>query len=43
MENFAEIAQTFLDNGAAIQIREERERDEFVDEYGYEPEEAMYG
>ena len=25
MENFAEIAQTFLDNGAAIQIREERE------------------
>jgi 3-deoxy-D-manno-octulosonic-acid transferase len=25
MENFAEIAQTFLDNGAAIQVREERE------------------
>ena len=25
MENFAEIAQTFLDNGAAIQIREDRE------------------
>ena len=25
MENFAEIAQTFLDNGAAIQIRDERE------------------
>jgi 3-deoxy-D-manno-octulosonic-acid transferase len=25
MENFAEIAQAFLDNGAAIQIRDERE------------------
>jgi 3-deoxy-D-manno-octulosonic-acid transferase len=25
MENFAEIAQTFLDNGAAVQIREKRE------------------
>ena len=25
MENFAEIAQTFLDNGAAVQIREKQE------------------